>query len=249
MSLDKVDAMPPGRVTSALAMKVWARRHPQWAGGRPGHTMPAMRLRPRTLPRTLVDAAAVRVRARAATKPPWLTAEATRLLDELLLPSDHVLEWGSGGTTLFLAPRVAHVTSVEGARPWYEDLSARLREQGTTNVDLQLVPFDELGYETPEHEAAYVGAAPGLEEESLAMVLVDGEYRDGCALRALDLLRPGGLLVLDNAETYLPSTSRSPWHVHEPATAGWAEFERRTSGWRRIWTTNGVWDTAFWFKP
>lgn len=239
----------PGRLTSELATRLWRRRHPVWAEGRPGHTMPELRLRPRTLPRTVADAAATRLRARGASKPPWLTADATRLLDELLLPEDHALEWGSGGTTLFLAPRVARLTSVEGARPWHDDLAARLATAGTTNVDLRLVPFDELGYETPEHESAYVGAAPELETGSLGMVLVDGEYRDGCALRALDLLRPGGLLVLDNAETYLPSTSRSPWHVDRPATTGWQEFTERTRGWRRIWTTNGVWDTAFWFKP
>ncbi|MCR4514754.1 class I SAM-dependent methyltransferase [Aeromicrobium sp. 50.2.37] len=243
--------MPPGRLTSALATSIWRRRHPAWAGGRPGHVPPTLQLRPRTLPRTVTDSLAVRWAARraGADKPPWLTADAVAALDDLLLPDDRALEWGSGGTTLWLAPRVASVTSVEGARAWHDDLSARLRDEHVENVDLHLVPFDELGYETPEHEAAYVGAAPELEPESLGLVLVDGEYRDRCALRGLSLLRPGGLLVLDNAETYLPSTTRSPWHVSRPATPHWAELVERTRGWRRLWTTNGVWDTALWIKP
>ncbi|RYY49371.1 hypothetical protein [Aeromicrobium sp. Leaf291] len=241
--------MPPGRVTSALATSVWRRRHPQWAAGRPGHLAPTLQLRPRTLPRTVADALSTRWAARRADKPPWITADALEALDELLLPDDRALEWGSGGTTLWLAQRLAAVTSIEGARAWHDDLAARLRTERITNVDLHLVPFDELGYETPEHEAAYVGAVPELEPESLGLVLVDGEYRDRCALRALSLLRPGGLLVLDNAETYLPSTTRSPWHVSRPATTPWAEFAERTGGWRRLWTTNGVWDTALWIKP
>lgn len=236
-------------LTSRVAMAVWNRRHPQWAAGRRGHVPPVVRLRARDLPRAVRDRWRVRALARAAEPPPWITTDALDLLDAQLRPHHRVVEWGSGGTTAWLARRVAHVTSVEGARPWHDTLRARLDAQQVTNVDLHLVDSDELGYETPEHEAAYAGAATHLAPGSLDVAFVDGEYRDTCTQRAVELLRPGGLLVLDNAETYLPSDSRSPWHVDRPATPRWAELAEVLADWPCTWTTNGVWDTAVWVKP
>jgi predicted O-methyltransferase YrrM len=138
---------------------------------------------------------------------------------------------------------------VEGFDEWYEPVARRLAERGVDNVSLHLASADELGYESDAHREAYVGAHPDLEPGSLDFVFVDGEFRDHCALRALTLLRAGGLLLLDNAETYLPSTSRSPWRVEAPATPGWERFAEETRDWRCVWTTNGVWDTAIWIKP
>jgi hypothetical protein len=102
---------------------------------------------------------------------------------------------------------------------------------------------------SPAARDSYVNVAPELGPESQDFVFIDGEYRDECALRALDLVRPGGVIVLDNANTYLPNTSRSPWKVDGPATELWEKFVECTSGWQSMWTTNGVWDTAFWIKP
>ena len=180
---------------------------------------------------------------------PWITEESRDLLDRLLRRSDRGLEFGAGGTTTFFAPRVQHLYSVEGFDHWYEPLVQRLADEGVQNVSLQLASADELGYESEAHRQAYVGAHADLAPGSLDFVFVDGEYRDDCALRAVELLRPGGLLVLDNAEIYLPSETRSPWRMEAPATPGWEQFAEETRDWRSVWTTNGVWDTAFWFKP
>lgn len=208
-----------------------------------------MELPPRSVPRFVADQLAVRARDRLRGRQPWITREALDLLDQLLRPEDRGLEYGAGGTTAWFAERLAHLVSVEGFDQWHAPLREDLDRRGVHNVDLHLVSAPELGYETPEHQAAYVGVAPELEPGSLGLVFVDGEYRDHCAMRALDLLAPGGLLVLDNADIYLPSTSRSPWTLDEPSTPLWADFCEATASWRRIWTTNGVWDTAIWIKP
>lgn len=234
-------------LTSRLATTIWNRRHPQWAAGHPDRLSPHLEVTPRVVPRYVRDSLAVRAGTLGSQRRPWITRDALEILDDLLLPTDRGLEWGSGGTTAWFAERVEHLTSVEGSPQWYGSLRAELDAQRVDNVDLRLVSFDQLGYDTPEHRAAYVDAAPELEAGSIDLAFVDGEYRDGCALRALDLLRPGGVLVLDNAETYLPTTTRSPWTIEAPATPLWQELLDRTSGWRRIWTTNGVWDTAIWF--
>jgi len=214
-----------------------------------GRRTPSLHLSARTAPRYLYDSLTIKVRAKVGEPGPWITEDAKTLLDQLLRRTDRGLEYGSGGTTWFFAARVGFLYSVEGFDHWYDPLAKRLADWGVANVSLDLVSATELGYESDAHRDAYVGAHPEIEPGSLDFVFVDGEYRDACALRALTLLRPGGLLVLDNAETYLPSSSRSPWRVDVPATPGWERFAEQTRDWRRVWTTNGVWDTAFWFSP
>jgi hypothetical protein len=84
------------------------------------------------------------------------------------------------------------------------------------------------------------------------LIIVDDLYRDHCALSAIEYLRPGGLLLIDNINWYLPSRSVSPVSRRQedgPASPLWAEFSDRVQAWRQIWTSNGVTDTAIWVKP
>ncbi len=46
--------------------------------------------------------------------------------------------------------------------------------------------------------------------QSLDYALVDGSYRDECVMRALEVLRPGGMLILDNANWYIPHPTVFP---------------------------------------
>ncbi|MFL6022816.1 MAG: O-methyltransferase, partial [Marmoricola sp.] len=180
---------------------------------------------------------------------PWITADGVAILEGLLRPGDVGVEFGSGGSTTWFASRVEHLHSVEGADPWHAEVTSRLRKAGLDNVSYHLASQLELGVDHPDARQAYVNFAPELAPGSQDFVFVDGEYRDECAMRALELLKPGGVLILDNANTYLPNALRSPWKVARPSTPRWAEFVEATADWRSIWTTNGVWDTAFWFKP
>lgn len=233
-----------------LGMAVWARKHPEWAKQRDHRVMPVYHLSLRTTPRYLRDRLRVKRNAVADGVPqPWITAESRQLLAERLQPIHRGLEYGAGGTTSFFAPRVEHLYSVEGFDHWYEPLAKRLADLGVSNVSLTLASAEELGYESEAHRDAYVNAHPELAPGSLDFVFVDGEYRDDCMMRAIELLKPGGLLILDNAEIYLPSTTRSPWQMPAPATPLWERFLQETVDWGTLWTTNGVWDTAFWFKP
>ena len=42
---------------------------------------------------------------------PWLTNDAVELPDRLLMPSDVGVEFGSGGSTVWFAKRLRHLTS------------------------------------------------------------------------------------------------------------------------------------------
>jgi predicted O-methyltransferase YrrM len=180
---------------------------------------------------------------------PWLTAEAIRLLATMLRSSDRGAEFGSGRSTLWLARRCAHLTSVEHDESWHGSVSAALARAGIAHVDLQCHPRDEP--EASGDRSAYARAAQSLDDESIDFALVDGVYRDYVALFLLPKIRPGGMLIIDDVQRYLPSSTRSPGSLRPPATGatpGWEQAAAGLARWRRIWTTNGVSDTAIFVK-
>ena len=86
--------------------------------------------------------------------------------------------------------------------------------------------------------------------DAVDLALVDGIHRDACALTAIERVVPGGVVVVDNVERYLPSRSRAPEAIGNGyENSSWRRFDDRTSGWRRYWTTDGVTDTCLFFKP
>jgi predicted O-methyltransferase YrrM len=233
-----------------LFVRAHQRVRPGYWNLAPGQDAPAFRLRVRALPRYLIDRITVRRAFKRQTEiAPWITADALQILEGLLQPDDVGVEFGSGGSTTWFAARVGHLHSVEANPRWHADVESRIADGRVQNVSYHLAAGIASDHGTPQARDSYVNFAPDLEPESQDFVFIDGEYRDECALRALDLVRPGGAIILDNANTYLPNASRSPWKVDGPATGLWQEFVERTAGWRSMWTTNGVWDTAFWIRP
>lgn len=201
-------------------------------------------------PRYLLARAQLAAAQIASPRAPWLTRQATRLLDELLRADDVAFEWGAGRSTPWLARRVARLTSVEHEARWHARVRDWLAADGIENVVLRLVESAERA--GADETDPYVAAVAEQDEQSLGLVLVDGILRDLCARAALPRLAPGGLLVIDNANWYFGSPSRAPDSLPpgaEPPTAAWREVADAVAGWRRIWTTNGVWDTAIWIKP
>jgi hypothetical protein len=181
---------------------------------------------------------------------PWLTKTANLILASYLNKSDVGLEFGSGRSTVWFAQRVGFLTSIEHDTSWYALVSKQLKKQQITNVKHCLIETRELeGSQTQKQ--AYVEVINEFEPESLTFVLVDGVYRDQCAYNVIDKVSPGGIIVIDNVNRYLPSASRSPNSrtVGEGWDKRWGQFAQETMEWRCIWTTSGVTDTALFFKP
>jgi predicted O-methyltransferase YrrM len=180
---------------------------------------------------------------------PWLTPASIGLLDTLLHRTDRGAEFGSGRSTLWFAARVAALTSVETSTRWHEKVTRKLRERGVANVRYILVPDDQP---LENGDGPYPRVALTFPDASLDFALVDGYYRDFTAKYVMPKVKPGGLLVIDNINWHLPCQSKAPGTRPAklgPATSTWAEVGRELDGWRTIWTSNGVWDTAIFFRP
>ena len=180
---------------------------------------------------------------------PWLTRTMIQILETLLLPDDVVLEYGSGRSTCWFAKRVGHLTSVEDNRDWYMLVKKQL-ESVEKFVDYRLREDGATG----SAESSYVEVARNMSPSSLNCVLIDGNARDHCAFASLDKLKSGGILIIDDVNLYLPrkAKSRSPNSRGTEdgyASSIWQQVGDVIQGWRSIWTSNGVKDTALWIKP
>jgi predicted O-methyltransferase YrrM len=181
---------------------------------------------------------------------PWLTQQTNQILSTLLRPQDVGLEWGSGRSTLWFAKHIKHLTSVEHDETWYKVVSSALNAANISNVNYSFCKLDK-GEKT--EKSSYVQVVNAFNKESIDFVLIDGVYRDVCANIVLDkYVRPGGIIVIDDANRYIPCDSIAPNSRPKnsaPASKEWVRFIDRVTDWRLIWTSNGIKDTAIWFKP
>ena len=180
---------------------------------------------------------------------PWLSPQAIQILEQQLLSTDVGLEFGSGRSTLWLARRVSFLTSVEHNPEWHRRVKNMAIRASADNLECLLVPKEA---DEPLRSPAYANVAERFVDGSLDFILIDGIYRDFCANAAISKLRAGGMLILDDAHRYVPSESISPFALNldqEPASLGWKHFLVGVGAWRCQWTSNGVSDTAIYFKP
>ncbi len=185
---------------------------------------------------------------------PVIVANAVIILGNWLRPTDRGLEWGSGRSTTWLATRVAHLLAVEHDPAWHARVQGELESRElAAKVDYRLIeaPADQMA-EPREHP--YAGVADEIEDGTLDFILVDGQMRLRCAERALAKLKPGGLLVLDGANRYLPNRFEGGFttiqHTRtEPLNQDWQSLLERLRDWRAMNTSDGLWDTRFWIKP
>lgn len=198
--------------------------------------------------RYIVDRIALAFHERLNPDAPWLTRTMVEILGCWLQKTDVGVEFGSGRSTIWFAARVAKLISVEHDREW----SVRVQQMLSTNGLESKVSYR---FADPSNlETSYLAVFSDLADSSTDFFLIDGIFRDKCAIAAVPKLKPGGLLIVDNANWYLPPPiqQRSPatrvaGEGH--ATALWSDFAETVSRWRCVWTSNGVTDTAFWVKP
>jgi hypothetical protein len=121
-------------------------------------------------------------------------------------------------------------------------------------IEEQALNVKCLLHDKPDPDSAetspYVKVVDTFEDKTLDFVLVDGHVREYCCRRVLPKIKPGGMLVIDNANWYFDYPTHSPVSRvgKGHANAVWQEVWDSLRSWRRIWTSCGVWDTAIWIK-
>ena len=103
-----------------------------------------------------------------------------------------VFEYGSGNSTLFWSAIAGRVVSVEHDREWFE----RMRSIVPANCQM-LFSSDADGYVNAVRQTG-----------PFDVIIIDGQSRLRCAPVALEALRPGGLIILDNLTGFLKRQRR-----------------------------------------
>ncbi|MEK9632588.1 MAG: hypothetical protein VW622_02000, partial [Opitutae bacterium] len=67
---------------------------------------------------------------------PWWSLSAIRKMKEHLKRDHRVFEWGSGGSTVFLAKECKELTSIEHDPNWFEQVQTIINEQDIGNSRL-----------------------------------------------------------------------------------------------------------------
>jgi len=174
---------------------------------------------------------------------PWMTAEVIKLLDQLIMPSDKGIEFGSGRSTRWFASRCSYLISVENNKEWYNYVSKQL--DSLKNVDYH---YKLVNTSSPAH-SEYLDPINSLADESMDFIINDGKLRDYVAIHSISKLKNGGIYILDDAERYLPNDLKLPSSLgNKELNTNWILFKQETEHWRKIWTTDGVSSTLLLFK-
>jgi hypothetical protein len=130
---------------------------------------------------------------------PWYTKPFLDILATWDIKDWDVLEWGGGYSTLWWASHCKSVVTIDSHAEWMASLDETINALQLTNVNLK---FRALG-QNPHmgnggEETPYV---MGIDEDDKLYdcIIIDGEYRNTCAFRALAHLKPNGVIILDNA--------------------------------------------------
>lgn len=159
---------------------------------------------------------------------PWIAFPCVDFLTGYLEPTHNVFEWGGGGSTIFFLKKGCRVTTVESSAEWVQQLEAQVGELGgdaRSRWDLRYVPLsDNSDPAVADYvQQVTVGGAWDL-------ILVDGWRRLKCLHEGLHHVKPGGALVLDNA-------NQKQFVSVPQMMQTWERHELRGLGVARSWVT------------
>jgi hypothetical protein len=155
------------------------------------------------------------------TPSPWLTFDAISFLKKWLQqhPQPYVFEYGSGGSTLFWLRYGCKCISIEHDKQWFETVTERINRLAVKQIDYRLIepvrlenvsapldPSNPQAYATGDPNwqdysfRNYVSQIDSYPDGSFDLILVDGRARPSCIVHSIPKVKPGGILIIDNAD-------------------------------------------------
>jgi hypothetical protein len=194
---------------------------------------------------------------------PWITLLAKNYIEKFLSrkPKEKlkVLEYGSGGSSLFFLKHAHEVVSVEHSEEWLTRVKNHIAARkikgwsghllkpevldSATNATLS--PSNPLHYFSNDKSfsnctfKSYASFIDTFPDNYFDIVLVDGRSRPSCIYHSMRKIKNGGLLVLDNAERkyYLSGNIIDP-----------AQFELKLSSYGALICYDGFTQTNIYLK-
>jgi hypothetical protein len=139
----------------------------------------------------------------------YCTDEEMKFLCDYTKNTDVLLEWGSGGSTIYLQDRVKKIVSIEHDLSWYDKLLPKLND----NVRYHYIPPTNIDWEQQFHKDGNKnekGDDGGFEDFSkyvvfpttygikFDVILIDGRARAACSfISSLILKRSGSIFIHD----------------------------------------------------
>lgn len=142
---------------------------------------------------------------------PSINPVALRQLEKILNDKFKVFEFGTGGSTVWLAKRVAELVSVEHNKHWFKVLrEGMVADLGSIPDNVTLL----LRTGTPILNDVWVlsettGESIGLDfidsileypDDYFDLVIVDGRARKSCLFNSRAKVKPGGYILLDDSQ-------------------------------------------------
>lgn len=187
---------------------------------------------------------------------PWITFAAIRFLEKNLNKTMRVFEYGSGGSSVFIARRVQLLETVEHDSSWGRVVAEKLSSCHLDNCRIRVVPphvengaqrkspADPAAYISSNEQYAgysfrdYVQTIDAYDDGEFDVVLIDGRARPSCFAHAVRKVARGGFICWDNTERehYAPAMKLAGKNFDFydfPGPSPYVNFFTRTSVWQR----------------
>jgi predicted O-methyltransferase YrrM len=160
---------------------------------------------------------------------PGFNQDVISALEKLLNKKSRVFEFGTGGSTIWLAKRVGELVSVEYDPEWFRVLCEGIEADFGSipkhvKVSLQSQTQHNLWVisETTRQRIGldFIESITSQRDDYFDLVLVDGRARISCMLNARRKVKPGGTILLDD--------SQRPYYQH--GITQMADWESRVFG-------------------
>jgi hypothetical protein len=171
---------------------------------------------------------------------PWWVDGAWDFVKSRLNSKSFVFEWGSGQSTTCLAEITKNIVSVENNAEWYSMLSDQLGDM------IKFIPDNGKAEGHPSNPEDFTSASKYYNRRdfkeyvmlvrdysNIDLTIVDGRARPSCIIQCLDLIAPGGMLLVDDS-----------WRPHYQKA-----IEQIPKEWGKIvFKSKGIEETTIWTR-